>query len=326
MRFTLCLFLIVCIASLASCKQKKTATPSGDEPIEIADFIGFFPEMTPPVVMTDSLLNRKEKDSLAINPNVFAQFIPDTVLLKVFSKSDKAKVYPVARIVAKGGETYLFAKSTGGDKKAAYVFAFDKKDKYLDGFPIFRVDALPLTQQSASIDKGMNLTSSVIRKNADGNSSEGKDVYGLSQGSGKFQLIMTDALDDKLTEILNPIDTFPRKFKYATDYTNGKLNLVSIRDGRRKDLVSFFIHFEKNNGECTGELKGEAVIKSPNVVEYREGGDPCVLRMSFTNAAVTVKELEGCGARRGLRCSFDGVFPRKKEAKAPVKKKPARKQ
>ncbi len=46
---------------------------------------------------------------------------------------------------------------------------------------------------------------------------------------------MTDALEDKVTELLNPIDTFLRKHKYAADYGSGKLNLVSIRDGRKKD-------------------------------------------------------------------------------------------
>ncbi|MGZ8551461.1 MAG: hypothetical protein ACXWV2_12395 [Chitinophagaceae bacterium] len=100
------------------------------------------------------------------------------------------------------------------------------------------------------------------------------------------------------------------------------MNLVSFRDGRRNDRLSFFIHFEKNNGECTGELKGEAIIKSPTLAEYREGGDPCILQFRFTSSSVVVKELEGCGSRRGLRCSFDGTYPRKKDAKPkPVKGK-----
>ncbi len=47
-------------------------------------------------------------------------------------------------------------------------------------------------------------------------------------------LIMTDALDDKVTELTNPIDTFSRKQKYTADYGRGKMNLVSIRDGRKK--------------------------------------------------------------------------------------------
>jgi hypothetical protein len=182
-----------------------------------------------------------------------------------------------------------------------------------------KVDASPSTQQSASMDKGYSIFKTVTRKNPDGSFSEGKDVYGLGQDSKKFSLIMTDALDDKLTEIVNPIDTFSRKIKYAGDYGSGKLNLVSVRDGRKKDRFSFFIHFEKSSGACTGELKGEAIIKSPTVAEYREGGDPCVLRFTFSSSAVTLKEVEGCGSHRGLRCSFDGSFSRKRDPKT-VKK------
>jgi hypothetical protein len=62
-------------------------------------------------------------------------------------------------------------------------------------------------------------------------------------------------------------------------------------------------------------LKGEAIMKSPTMAEYTEGGDPCILQFRFTSSSVTVKELEGCGSRRGLRCSFDGTYPRKKESK-----------
>ena len=140
-------------------------------------------------------------------------------------------------------------------------------------------------------------------------------------------LIMTDALDDKVTELTNPIDTLSRKQKFTADYGSGKMNLVSIRDGRKSDRLSFFIHFEKDQGQCTGELKGEAIIKSPTVAEYRETGDPCVMRFSFTSSSVTIKEVEGCGSRRGLRCTFDGIYPRKKDQKgktAKSKSKPAK--
>ncbi len=76
----------------------------------------------------------------------------------------------------------------------------------------------------------------------------------------------------------------------------------------------------KNNGECIGELKGEAILKGTNKAVYREPGEPCVLEFTFTSSSVTVKETEACGSRRGLRCSFDGVYPRKKDPK-PTKKK-----
>ena len=129
---------------------------------------------------------------------------------------------------------------------------------------------------------------------------------------------MTDALTDKVTELINPIDTLPRKNKLSADYANGKMNLVSVRDGRRSDRISFFIHFEKNNGECTGELKGEAMLKSPTTAEYREDGDPCVLKFIFSSTFCNVKRRRRCGSRRGLNCAFDGSFARKKYVKPVV--------
>ena len=57
-----------------------------------------------------------------------------------------------------------------------------------------------------------------------------------------------------------------------------------------------------------------------NLAEYRQGGDPCILQFRFSSTSVTVKELEACGSRRGLRCTFDGTYPRKK-AKSTKKSK-----
>ncbi|MBL7737623.1 MAG: hypothetical protein JNK14_00260 [Chitinophagaceae bacterium] len=313
---TTCL-LVVWIAWLAGCGEKKKPSLSGEEPVEVTDFIEFFPERNAPYSFADTTLMRKEKDSLLISYKVFTQFAPDSLLRKAFGKNAKPKLYPMSRI--KGDVTYLFTKAVLADKRVAFVMAFDKKNQYQDGLPALQVDPSPATQQTAGFDKGYSITRTTIRKNADGSLSEGKDVYGLSDG--KFSLIMTDALDDKITELINPIDTFSRKQKYTADYGSGKLNLVSIRDGRKKDRLTFFVHFDKNNGACTGELKGEAIIKSPNVAEYREGGDPCVLRFTFASSSVTLKEMEGCGVHRGLRCSFDGSFARKKDPPKPAVKK-----
>jgi hypothetical protein len=322
MRYILHCFLLIAVLALVNCKGKKKPSPSGDDPVEITDFIGFFPDKSVPFYINDTMLAKREADSVVISNTIFSQFIPDSLLTRVFGKGTKAKIYPSGKVKAVGGETYLFAKAMAGDKKAAFVFAFDKKEQLMDGMTLLRVDQSPLTQQSANMDKGNSLNITTTRKNADGSFSEGKDVYGLNLESKKFELIMTDAIEDKPTELLNPIDTVSRKHKYAADYGTGKLNLVSIRDGRKKDRLSFFFHFEKNDGACTGELKGEAILRSANVAEYREGGDPCVLRFSFTTSSVSVKEIEGCGAHRGLRCSFEGTYPRKKEAKPkPAKKK-----
>jgi len=118
-------------------------------------------------------------------------------------------------------------------------------------------------------------------------------------------------LEDRPTELINPIDTLTKKHKYAADYTSGKMNLVSIRDGRRPDRLNFFVHFEKGK-DCSGELKGEAIIRSANTAEYNKDGDPCKLKFIFSSSSVTLKEVEGCGSYRPLNCSFNGSFSKKK--------------
>jgi hypothetical protein len=52
------------------------------------------------------------------------------------------------------------------------------------------------------------------------------------------------------------------------------------------------------------------------MAEYREPGDPCALEFNFTSSSVIIKEVGGCGSRRGLRCSFNGSYARKKVPKA----------
>lgn len=314
-------FLVAVLAVLSDCKNKKPSL-SGEDPVEISDFIEFFPNKNLPYQVTDTTLLKKDKDSLLINYKVFTQFVPDSLLSKVFGKGVKPKIYPMGKTITEDGETYLFAKTISGNKRTAFIFSFDKKDQYIDGMPLLQLDQYQSTQQTASLDKSYSINKMITRKNPDRSLSEGKDVYGLNKEGRKFMLIMTEALDDKITELINPIDTFSRKHKYAADYGTGKMNLVSIRDGRKSDRFHFFIHFDRNNGACTGELKGEAIIKSSAVAEYREAGGPCALRFSFTSSSVVVKELEGCGSHRGLRCSFDGSFPKKKVAKPkPAKKK-----
>jgi hypothetical protein len=323
--FRNCFLIMLAFALFTGCKGKKKSSLAGEEPVEISDFIDFFPAKNVPYQVGDTTLNKKEKDSLLINYKIFAQFVPDSFLNMTFGKGVKPKIYPMGRIKVSGAENYLFVKAVSGEKRAGFIFAFDKKDNFLDGIQLLRVGQYTGAQQSVSMDRSYSINKTMTRRNSDASISEGKDIYALSKETGKFMLIMTDALDDKLSELINPIDTFSKKNKYSADYGSGKMNLVSIRDGRKSDRFSFFIHFDKSNGACTGDLKGEAIIKSPAIAEYRQGGDPCVLRFSFSSSSVTVKELEGCGSHRGLRCSFDGNFPRKKEMKPAPKKQTKKK-
>ncbi len=284
------LVLLLAIALIAGCKQKKKPSLSGEEPVEVTDFIDFFQPLTLPVQFNDSILNKKEKDSLLIGYKVFTQFVPDSIINKTFGKGTKLKIYPLGKVEIPKAESYLFSKVIAGDKKAIFVLSFDNKQQFIAGMPVLRLDQQSSTMQTVVMDKRYTITKTVMRKNADGSMGEGKDVYVLNADAKNFMLIMTDALDDKITELINPIDTLPRKNKYSADYGTGKMNLVSVRDGRKTDRITFFIHFEKDNGECTGELKGEAILKSSTIAEYREDGDPCVLKFNFTSSSVTLTE------------------------------------
>ena len=303
------------IIGLGSCKGKKKISLSGDDPVEVSDFIEFFLPLNPPVQFSDSSLAKKEKDSLLISYKIFTQFVPDSVLRKVYAKGVKPKIYALGKTVVPKAEQYLFVKTMSADRRAYFLLAFDEKEQFIAGMPLLRPDKLSTTLQSVTLDRKYAITNTIARKNRDGTISEGKEVYVLNVAAKNFMLIMTEALEDKITELINPIDTLSRKHKWSADYTNGKMNLVSVRDGRKNDRITFFVHFEKDNGACTGELKGEAIIKSSNTAEYKEEGDPCRLKFIFSSNSVTLKEEEGCGSRRGLKCSFDGSFARKKYVK-----------
>src|SRR6188474_1144070 len=99
-KYSLFLFFIIL---LVACKSKKPSL-SGDEPVEIEDFIEFFPDTKLPYQVADSTLLKKEKDSLLISYKVFTQFVPDTILHKIFGKNAKPKIYPMGKV--EGDETY----------------------------------------------------------------------------------------------------------------------------------------------------------------------------------------------------------------------------
>jgi hypothetical protein len=103
-----------------------------------------------------------------------------------------------------------------------------------------------------------------------------------------------------------------------------KRNIISVRDGKNPSEIQFFVHFEKMNGECTGELKGSARFISKTVAQYAKGDNPCVLELSFTASRVTMKEKGGCGSYRDIKCFFEGSFYKKKKptsSKSASKKK-----
>jgi hypothetical protein len=318
LRYLICLLAVFYLFS--ACGNKKKPSLSGADEVAISDFIESFELVKPPFEIADTTLNRKENDSLLIGNKIFTQFVPDSVLTKIFGKNAKPKIYTGKRVAIEK-EIYLFVKAITAEKKASLVLCFDKENKFKAYLPLLVQDANPATTQVSGLDRRLSFYKTITLKNPDGTAAEGKEVYIYNNEAGQFLLIMTDPLDDRVHEISNPIDTLARKNKFSADYIKDKMNIVSIRDDNKPGKINFFIHLDRNNGECTGELKGVAKFTSANIAEYTQPGDACSLQFNFSSSSVTIKELEACGAHRGVKCSFDGNFPRKKEVKPKIPSK-----
>lgn len=317
------LVFLLLVSLIASCKSKKTKLADEDE-VEIEGFIEFFPDLNLPYQLTDSIVTRKPTDSSTIGYKIFTQFVPDSVITKQFGTKVKPMIYPLGKSVVEDYETYLFIKAVAASKKVGYILAFDKDSKFVSAMPLVVPDKDPATSQFATLDKKYSLTSVLRKKNSEGAFDEEKNVYILNADARIFTLILTDAgIPDEEQEIINPIDTFPKKHKFSGDYVKDKRNYISIRDGRNSSEIMFFTHFEKQNGECTGELKGNATINGAKTALFRANGNPCVLEFSFQGNSVSMREVEACGSYRDITCFFEGSYQRKKEPKP--KKSTARK-
>jgi hypothetical protein len=311
-RFLLVLCALAWIA--AGCKDKKKVSLTGDEPVEVTDFIDFFPEVKLPFVVADTTLSKKVSDSLLISYAVFTQFVPDSVLKKDFNKA-KPKLYPLGRLKEKGKETYLFARAVMGAKRVGYLVAFDDDDKYLNTLRLVR-SGENYTRAYGLLDKKFQITTYRERKDNDGDITFKRNVYIYNSASKDFTLILTEPNDELNEDVLNPIDTLSQKNKYTGDYPANKKNFISFRDGRNSSEILFFTHFEKNKGECIGELKGIARFVSSKKAVFKEAGNPCTLEFTFSPSSVYMKEVEGCGSYRDIRCFFEGTYPKKKNKPA----------
>jgi hypothetical protein len=304
--FAVCLVLFF----LISCKSKKTS--SVEKGFSYEKFSELFRPLTLPYQLSDIDL-ANNKDTTPIRSADFSQLISDTINAKLFGKGTRVKYIAIGRMKLSSETNFYMVKASGGTKKAALLLVFSGNE-FSAMLPFLVPDADPSTSQVSIIDKSFGITKNITQKKTSGVSAEGKDVYGYDPSTREFSLVLTNPLNAS-EEIINPIDSFSRKHKFAGDYVKDKKNFISVRDGRYPNQLLVFMHLDQNDGSCTGELKGDVLLTSPTSAIYRQGGDPCVLTLRFSSSSVTIKEDEGCGSHRGLDCSFNGTFSKKKEKK-----------
>src|SRR6185436_7939126 len=159
--------LLVALYLLTGCGNKKKPSLSGTDEVGISDFIESFELIKPPYEVNDTALNKKEQDSLLIANKIFSQFVPDSVLVKVFGKNAKPKIY-LGKRINDNDENYLFAKSIAADKKVMLVLCFDKKNNFKAFLPLLVQDADPATLQTSGLNRKFEFYQSVLIKKPDG--------------------------------------------------------------------------------------------------------------------------------------------------------------
>jgi len=316
-------FSVICFVSLflISCKDKK-ASLSGNEPIDIEDFLAAFKSIKLPYKVADTNMV-KVADTTNISYAVFSQFVPDSALASALGKNvAKSRIRPLGQITLEK-ETYLLADFTQNKKTTLVTFLLDKEHVYKANLVLLKQTDKDGYRRSVNITTEPTFIISKEKYNSANELQYTRNGYAYNNGSSEFIAVLNDTNEDpkRTSEIINPIDTFPRLNKLSGDYIQNKKNYISVRDGSSNMKYQFFIHFEKNDGECIGELKGIMTMRDATHGYFLENGDPCVIDFTFGSNNITVKERGNCGNHRGIKCFFDDTYKKKKEAKTEGTKK-----
>jgi hypothetical protein len=303
------LLALIVLPFFFSCKSKKISLNENPNP-GISDFIDAFPTVSLPYEM------------FFVNNKTFTKFFPDSVLTRHFGKTSKPKIYLLGKSQAGKNEYYLFFNAINSEKRIAFLSCFTKEKKFSAARVLF-------AQQDegyhaiAALDAKYTVIITHQHKNSAGELLYKKDDY-IYNDAGKFMFILTESNDptQKNQAVIDPIDTLPHKRALSGDYLQDKRNFISIRDLKDASRFIFFIHFEKDNGDCKGELKGTAKFSNAYTAQYHSGNnDPCGIQFSFKDNAVFIKETSACGSHRDIKCLFEGSYKKKKELKKKLSKK-----
>ena len=308
------LALLLVISMLIACKSKQKDTGNADRPLTFEDFQGMFAQTEAPYRLpADSLLN-PSPDSPVLKRAVVKQFLTDTLAGDDFPKASPPRFYPLAHF-QHADMHYFVVKAAGKTATAAYLCFTDQSGKYLSSVRVAKVNPGGKTRVGFSLDSKFLIKISTELQVSPRHKALKEDFY-TANPDGSLTLIMTNSNEPTTPgQIFNPIDTLPRKHKYSADYASGDMNIESISDGADTKSYLFFISFSKTNGNCRGELSGTGQFTGPGRGEYKDNESSCGIAFQFSSSRVSIREIGGCGAYRGVTCFFEGAFAKKKVKK-----------
>lgn len=308
-------YIIGLIFLMIACSEEKPDF-TGNTPIKINDFNKIFKIAALPISISDTNLNRYT-DTLTIGRKALEQFIPDSVVESIVSKKDKsAVIHPILKI-EKEQEYYLLFRVQHATKFEICIIVFSKKNKYL-GYKVitdFKVE----NNGSKHYGKVLNINKEPSFLVEENKMSEDNSLTYEKKGwayiDSTFRLIYFDSnKKPENSKVINPLDTLPMNNSFSGDYSNDPKNFISIRDYSVPNKYQFFLHFEKNNGDCVGELKG-LMSFTKNTAIYSEKGDACIIHFKVEDNQITMKEDGNCGNHRNMSCYFNASFDKKRKPK-----------
>jgi len=307
-------YILLCCLILACADKKPDLT--GNTPLTINDFNKVFKAVSLPVSISDSNINRFT-DTLIIGRKALAQFVPDSVVEDIIGiKDNKALLHPIIRI-EKEEEYYLLLNVSHPKKQEIAVVVFSKKNIFLDYKVITEFNEE--NQSSKMYGKNLNINrepSFLVEENklAEDNTLT-YEKKGWAYTDSSFRLIYFDSNKKPETKkILNPLDTMSMNYTFSGDYARDAKNFISIRDYNTANKYQFFLHFEKKEGSCIGELKGLLTF-TKNQATYSEKGDPCIIHFTIQGNVINIKEDGNCGNHRNMTCYFNDSYDKKRKPK-----------
>jgi hypothetical protein len=295
---------------------------SGEKPLKAKELLALFPDITLPVVLHDSGLIRLA-DTNRIGYKALTQFYPDSLLQPVIGKLKKGSYLRAIGKITNKGEQYLLLITFQPPRHARLIVLVTTPDnQFLDGKEFLDNQSFDGYRHYVHINREPTFMLIREKTGADLQSIYTKTGW-IYPSDGKFMVIMNDSNEEtRKAAIINPIDSFPALNPLSWDYGSDKKNFISVRDGNSPGKLLFFLHVEKNDGSCIGELKGFMQLTGNRSAEFRQSGDPCVILFKFTDNGISFKETGSCGNHRGIKCLLDEQFPkRKKPAKKLLKPK-----
>jgi hypothetical protein len=307
-------FLLV-LVSVVACSEKKTDL-SGNTPLKINDFNKAFKTAKLPISLADTNL-MAYTDTIEIGRKALAQFVPAPVVEEIMAiKNNKTKLFPVFRI-EKEDAYYLLLNVQEKAKQTLAVIVFSKKNKFLDFKILTEFNAThkgsQLYGKTLSINKEPSFLVEETKMGEDNSLTYEKTAWAYTDSS--FRLIYFDSNKKSETKnIINPIDTLASNNLFSGDYARDNKNFISLRDYNSPNKYLFFLHFEKQEGTCVGELKG-LLDFTKNQATFNEKGDPCIIHFDIAGNMIKIKEDGNCGNHRNMTCYFNDAYDKKRKAK-----------